>query len=76
MTQIEQPYRFGEAVAQAGDRARADFIRKTYTHLAGAIGVFMCLEALIFYTFDVKQLVGWMLGDRFSWLLVPVHSWG
>lgn len=45
-------------VAQAGESARAAFIRRTYLHLAGAVLAFVGLEFLIFQTFDQAALEG------------------
>ena len=57
------------AVAQAGGDAKANFIRKTYLHLAGAILAFIGLEIAIFSTPLADQIaslvfnsgsVGWL----------------
>ncbi|MEM9537388.1 MAG: permease, partial [Cyanobacteria bacterium P01_E01_bin.45] len=36
------------SVIQSPPSARAEFIRKTYTHLAGAVAAFVVLEWLFF----------------------------
>lgn len=56
------------AQAEAGERA--DFIAKTYAHLAGAIAAFVALEALLLSLPGIENLVGMMIGGRFSWLVV------
>jgi len=49
---------------------RADFIRKTYLHLLGAVMAFAVLEFLIFQLFDVRAMTEVMLGTSWSWLIV------
>jgi FtsH-binding integral membrane protein len=46
--------------AYAGESARAAFIRRTYAHLAGAIGAFVALEFLIFSLFSQQDLTAAM----------------
>ena len=86
MTQIEQPQRFGDEIfaAAAGVVTRADFIRKTYLHLAGAILAFIGLELVFFQVLDVEAITKSMLGGPYSWLIVLgafmvvswlAHSW-
>lgn len=86
MTQIEQPQRFGDEIfaAAAGVVTRADFIRKTYLHLAGAIFAFIGLELVFFHVLDVEAITKSMLGGPYSWLIVLgafmvvswlAHSW-
>ena len=85
MTQIEQPHRYGDEIfaAEAGVVTRADFIRKTYLHLAGAILAFIGVELVIFQTVNVEAITMSMLGG-YSWLIVLgafmlvswlAHSW-
>ncbi|KKI98841.1 Bax inhibitor-1/YccA family protein [Prochlorothrix hollandica] len=58
------------AVAQARPSDRARFIRRTYTHLAGAVGAFALLE----YGFIQSGFAGAMAqaiaGSRYAWLMV------
>ena len=66
--------------AQAAAGERADFITKTYLHLAGAIGLFVALEAVLLSMPGVDKLVEMMrFGSRYSWLIVlgafMVVSW-
>jgi FtsH-binding integral membrane protein len=49
---------------------RAAFIRRTYLHLAGAIAVFLGLEAYLFASGAAQMLARTMLGGSFSWLIV------
>jgi len=60
----------GVFAAQAAAGERTDFITKTYLHLAGAIGLFVILEAVLLSLPGIEILVGTMLGGRFSWLIV------
>lgn len=73
------PYRVGsfdnssfDFAANADESARATFIRRTYTHLAGAIFAFVAIEALLFTLVPqeaMARLVGMMVGG-WSWLIV------
>jgi len=69
----------GVFAARAAADERTDFITKTYLHLAGAIGLFVILEAVLLNLPGIENLVGTMLGGRFSWLIVlgafMVVSW-
>lgn len=72
MSQADNPYlaaNFGSA-AQASVEARAAFITKTYLHLLGAIGAFVCLEAVLLNMPFTPRLVELMLGQQYSWLIV------
>jgi FtsH-binding integral membrane protein len=60
----------GWSVAQASEDTRTEFIHKTYQHLALAIAAFIGLEALLLNMPGVENLVGTMLGGRFTWLIV------
>jgi len=63
----QNPY----VVAQASVDARAAFIRATYAHLAGAIGVFIVIEARLMSIPGIEETVFRLLGaSRFSWLIV------
>lgn len=66
-------------VAETEESARAEFIRKTYWHLAGAIGLFVALEA-IFLKMGLGVVAMQLLGaSSYSWLMVlgvfMVVSW-
>ncbi len=72
MEYAENPYQspLCSFAAQAGVDERSDFITKTYLHLAGAIGLFVILEAILFSTPFIERLVGLMIGTQYSWLIV------
>ena len=57
-------------VADAPATARAEFIRRTYTHLGGAILAFIALEFYLLNASWAPDLVNLMIGGRFSWLIV------
>ena len=56
------------ARAEAGERAA--FIRRTYTHLAGAIAAFVLLEVAVFQTPAPQALLRFLTNTRYSWLLI------
>ena len=56
--------------AHAPASARASFIRRTYGHLAGAILAFAGVEAFLLQLPGIEQILGTMLGGKFSWLIV------
>jgi uncharacterized protein len=58
------------SVAQSVPAARAEFIRKTYTHLGGAILIFTLLEVLIFQTAIPQMALAALGAVPFSWLMV------
>jgi hypothetical protein len=58
------------AVAKAQPQERAEFIRKTYTHLAGAVGAFIALEFILFQTGIAAALAQFVFASRFSWLAI------
>ena len=58
------------AVAQARPSERAQFIQKTYTHLAGAVGAFIALEFIFFQTGIARFLFGIVASSRFAWLAI------
>ncbi|MEM7793292.1 MAG: Bax inhibitor-1 family protein [Cyanobacteria bacterium P01_C01_bin.118] len=56
-------------VAQARPSERAEFIKRTYTHLAGAVGAFVIVEFLFFQLGIAQLLASFFVGDnRFAWL--------
>ncbi len=56
---------------RATESARAAFIRRTYAHLAGAILVFVGLEAALLQSGAAENVVVSLLGQgRFAWLIV------
>jgi FtsH-binding integral membrane protein len=60
----------GTFAAQAAVDERSDFITKTYLHLAGAIGLFVILEAVLLALPGIDGLVQMMVGTRYGWLVV------
>jgi FtsH-binding integral membrane protein len=68
----ENPYQSPMSMfaAQAAASERSDFITKTYLHLAGAIGVFIALEAVLLNLPGIQGLVGMMVNSQISWLIV------
>ncbi|NEQ96949.1 MAG: permease, partial [Cyanothece sp. SIO2G6] len=57
-------------VAEARPSERAEFIKKTYLHLAGAVGAFIVVEFLLFQFGIARLLTEFVIGSRFSWLLI------
>lgn len=57
-------------VAQARPSERAEFIQKTYTHLAGAMGAFVALEYLLFASGIAGAFTQLIAGSRFGWLAI------
>ncbi|MEM9804294.1 MAG: Bax inhibitor-1 family protein [Cyanobacteria bacterium P01_D01_bin.56] len=55
-------------VAQARPSERAEFIKRTYTHLAGAVGAFIVVEFLFFQLGIAQMLASVFLGSNFGWL--------
>lgn len=57
-------------VAQARPSDRAEFIRKTYMHLAGAVAAFIAVEAFLFATGIAEGIYNFVASSRFSWLAI------
>ena len=72
MNYSENPYAspMGPFAAMAEADVRANFITKTYLHLTGTIALFVALEAILLSTPFTANLVGMMIGGRYSWLIV------
>lgn len=73
MSYSENPYEAPQYTfaAQAAESERADFIAKTYMHLAGAIGAFVALEVVLFNIPGFKErTLELMGGSHYSWLIV------
>jgi FtsH-binding integral membrane protein len=68
----ETPYQatLGSLAVQAQADERADFITKTYLHLAGAIGLFVILEAVYLNLLDMESITRMMFHSQVSWLIV------
>jgi FtsH-binding integral membrane protein len=59
---------YRETVATAPVSERVSFIRRTYAHLAGAIGTFVAIEALLFSTGIGEQALRVMFAFPFAWI--------
>ncbi len=57
-------------VAQARPSERAQFIQKTYTHLAGAVAAFTAVEVIFFQLGIAQMLYELVAGARFAFLLL------
>ncbi|MGG6269789.1 Bax inhibitor-1/YccA family protein [Leptolyngbya sp. AN03gr2] len=57
-------------VAQSRPTERAQFIQKTYLHLAGAVGAFIGFEFLLFYTGIAEAITSFVASSRFTWLAI------
>ncbi|MGM0557617.1 MAG: Bax inhibitor-1/YccA family protein [Myxococcota bacterium] len=55
--------------AHADKATRMEFIRKTYTHLAGAIAAFVIVEIFLFMSGIAEAVIPMMVGG-YSWLIV------
>jgi hypothetical protein len=57
-------------VAESRPSERAEFIKRTYLHLAGAVAAFIAVEFLLFATGIAQAITGLVASSRFSWLIV------
>ena len=64
---MSQPY-LGDSITRIGVSSRSEFIARTYTHLLGAIALFLAIEVWLFQTGAAETIARAMLGT--SWLLV------
>ncbi len=60
----------GQIVANAAESERANFIKRTYVHLAGAIAAFAVLETLLIKSGVALSFMGMLSGSKWSWLVV------
>ncbi|MEO1669881.1 MAG: Bax inhibitor-1 family protein [Cyanobacteria bacterium J06631_2] len=58
------------SVAQASPNDRAQFIKNTYTHLAGAVVAFIVVEFILFRVGIAGALTNFISGNRFGWLMI------
>ncbi len=58
------------SVSEAPLETRTDFVRKTYTHLAGAIGVFAALEWVLLQIIPPQAIFSLLSASPYSWLVV------
>lgn len=72
MSFADNPYQvgLGQVAGLAGDSERADFITKTYLHLAAAVLGFVALTAALLQVPGIENLVQLMVQGRWSWLIV------
>lgn len=56
-------------VAQADGDARAAFIRRTYAHLAGAVGAFVLVLSVLLKTSLPQLMLGFISASQFGWLM-------
>lgn len=66
----QNPYASPYSVAAQSENVRAEFIRKTYTHLAFAIAAFAALEWLLLQIPAVQNLAMMMASTGPGWLIV------
>jgi FtsH-binding integral membrane protein len=59
-----------DVVSREQPQVRAEFIKKTYTHLAGAVGVFILLETFLIQSGIAEILTTALSGSRYSWLAI------
>ena len=64
---MSQPY-LGDSITRIGVSSRSEFIARTYTHLLGAIALFLAVEVWLFQTGAAETIARAMLGT--SWLVV------
>jgi len=60
----------GKIVANAAETERANFIKRTYLHLGGAILAFAILETLLIQSGIAANFVAMLSGSKWSWLIV------
>ena len=58
------------AVAKVRPSERAQFLQKTYMHLAGAIGAFILVEFLLFQTGIAEALTQFIVASQLNWLII------
>ncbi len=69
MSSYTNPFTFS-MVADSPVDVRAEFIRMTYGHLAGAIALFAILESLFLSLGLGNAALSWLGTSRYSWLIV------
>ncbi|MBN1602661.1 MAG: Bax inhibitor-1/YccA family protein [Chitinispirillaceae bacterium] len=57
-------------VAEAVPSERAEFIRKTYLHLAGAVAAFVGLEYVLIQSPLAPAMMRMISGSRYGWLMI------
>jgi FtsH-binding integral membrane protein len=56
--------------AEAIPSERADFIRKTYTHLAGAVAAFVGIEVILVPSPLAQMMTRAISGSKYGWLMI------
>lgn len=69
MDSYSNPFTVG-MISESPESERAEFIRKTYAHLAGAIALFVLLEAMFLSMGLGAAAIGLLGVSRYSWLMV------
>src|SRR5687768_17588462 len=70
MNTTYEDFRTSYSAADALPAERASFIRKTYLHLAGAVLIFILMEAYLVTSGAGAWAAQTMLGTSYSWLIV------
>jgi FtsH-binding integral membrane protein len=72
MDYSDNPYAstMGPMAAMAETDERANFITKTYAHLAGAVALFVALESILLRTQLAASMIDLLVASRYSWLIV------
>ncbi len=60
----------GIPVARQAANVRAEFLKKVYIHLLGAIGAFIAIEIALFMGGAAEGLYNFLTGGRGGWLLI------
>lgn len=58
------------SVIQASPSDRQEFIKKTYTHLAGAVAAFILVEFILFQIGIAAGITSFISQNRFGWLMI------
>ncbi len=61
-----------DSAAVAAPADRAIFVRRTYAHVAVALGLFAFLEAMLIKAGFGESMINMLAGTKYSWLLVMV----
>jgi FtsH-binding integral membrane protein len=69
-------YASAYSVASQSENIRAEFIRKTYTHLAGSIAAFAALEWVLLQIPAMQRLAMMMASTGSGWLIIMVLFMG
>jgi FtsH-binding integral membrane protein len=72
MSYADNPYRapLGDFAAMAAVDERTSFITRTYLHLAGAVTLFVALEAVLLQTAVPETMLNMLGRSQYSWLIV------